>query len=321
MASAKGQRTAALSNANLLMQNQGQTFSFLNDTTRSGLEALGQGVDSAKSDLKDYLPQSLGSLQTGYDTGVGALNSGYDAASQDVRSGIAGLSPYVTSGADANALYSDSLGLNGAEGNARATGAFQAGPGYQWQVDQATDAAARKANALGIGASGNTLTALSTLGSNLANQEYGGWQTRLQGLGAQGLTAAGQQLGGDQTLASLDSGRGTALAALAGNLGSGQSSLYSGTGAAEASLDASRGQQVLGAYQGLGNSVSALNQNTANQITNGFTQAGQASDAARNANDNLALGLLGQGIKLGTANLGGAGGSSIFGGLGKSLFG
>lgn len=79
-------------------------------------------------------------------------------------------------------LYLDSLGVNGAEGNTRATGAFQAGPGYQYQVDQALDQTRRAAARDGSLSGGNTLAALSDRAGNMANQEYGNWQTRLGGL-------------------------------------------------------------------------------------------------------------------------------------------
>jgi len=52
-------------------------------------------------------------------------------------------------------LYMDSLGVNGPGGNANATGAFQASPGYNWQRDQAIEATARNANRFGAG--GNEL--------------------------------------------------------------------------------------------------------------------------------------------------------------------
>src|SRR4051812_21488185 len=58
-------------------------------------------------------------------------------------------------------LYLDSLGVNGADGNARATGAFQAGPGYQYAVDQSLDGINRSAAARGGSIGGNTLAALS----------------------------------------------------------------------------------------------------------------------------------------------------------------
>ena len=93
-------------------------------------------------------------------------------------------------------LYLDSLGVNGPGGNARATGAFQAGPGYQYAVDQSLDGVARKAAALGMGGpQGNTLAALSDRAGNMANQEYGNWQTRLGGLIAPEFQATAGQTG------------------------------------------------------------------------------------------------------------------------------
>lgn len=79
-------------------------------------------------------------------------------------------------------LYLDSLGVNGADGNSRATDAFKAGPGYDWRVSQALDQTNRAAAATGSLAGGNTLAALSDRAGNMANQEYGSWQDRLAGL-------------------------------------------------------------------------------------------------------------------------------------------
>lgn len=76
-------------------------------------------------------------------------------------------------------LYADALGINGADGNARATGAFQAGPGYNFAMDQGLQALNRSASAAGMLASGNTLTAATQYGQGLANQEYGSWLGRL----------------------------------------------------------------------------------------------------------------------------------------------
>jgi hypothetical protein len=128
--------------------------------------------------------QGLGNkiIDTGEGKSEGALNSA-----------IGAYQPWVTSGTSANALYGDALGLNGADGNARATGAFQAGPGYDFAMDQGTQAALRGASAGGMLNSGNTLTALSQYGQGLANQEYGGWLNRLAGVSSQGLGAAGGQ--------------------------------------------------------------------------------------------------------------------------------
>jgi hypothetical protein len=76
-------------------------------------------------------------------------------------------------------LYADALGINGAEGNGRATGAFQAGPGYGFAMDQGLQGVTRAASAGGMLASGNTMNAAQKYGQGLANQEYGNWLGRL----------------------------------------------------------------------------------------------------------------------------------------------
>ena len=144
-----------------------------------GIWAYGQAQDAKNQGqalLGDYLGKAIGSVGKGYDQARSDLGTQYTGA-------IDRLDPYNQAGLKGLGMYQNSLGLNGASGNADAVAAFQASPGYQWQVDQATDAAARKASATGALGSGNTMAAIATLGSNLANQEYGGWQNRLSALG------------------------------------------------------------------------------------------------------------------------------------------
>ena len=118
-------------------------------------------------------------INTGEQKSAGALNEAVD-----------NYDPYLTAGKSATSMYSDALGLNGTSGNATATSAFQTSPGYQFTLDQGTQAALRGASAAGMLNSGNTLTALSQYGTGLANQEYGSWLDRLNGLSGQGLSAA-----------------------------------------------------------------------------------------------------------------------------------
>lgn len=95
----------------------------------------------------------------------------------------------------ATSLALDALGVNGAEGNQRATSAFQASPGYQWMVDQSLDGINRKAAATGSAATGNTLAALSDRAGNMANQEYQGWLGNLNSYVSPELQATGGQAG------------------------------------------------------------------------------------------------------------------------------
>jgi hypothetical protein len=64
---------------------------------------------------------------------------------------------------------------------------YQQSPGYQYQVDQATQAANRAAAAGGQLGSGAEQTALAQRVSGIANQDFGDYMNRMQGLYGQGL--------------------------------------------------------------------------------------------------------------------------------------
>lgn len=57
-------------------------------------------------------------------------------------------------------------------------GAFQASPGYQFQLDQGLNAVNSQAGAQGMLGSGGRLKALTQYGQGLANQDYGNWFNR-----------------------------------------------------------------------------------------------------------------------------------------------
>ena len=125
------------------------------------------------------------------------LDTGLSNELPNLNSAIGAYTPLSNLGAKYGAgtnLYMDSLGVNGAGGNANAVGAFQASPGYAWNRDQAIEATARNANRFGAG--GNELAAITDRASNLANQEYGNWQNRLAGLVNPELTAVSGAAGG-----------------------------------------------------------------------------------------------------------------------------
>lgn len=136
-------------------------------------------------------------------TGNNIITDGEKASLGALNQSIGAYQPWVDSGNNARGMYDNALGLNGADGNAAATSAFQAGPGYQFALDQGTRAALRGASAAGMLNSGNTLAALTGYGQGLANQEYGGWLDRLSGVSSQGLQAAGGQAQGYNNIANL----------------------------------------------------------------------------------------------------------------------
>lgn len=154
----------------------------------------------------DAVNQNRG-LITGFQTkGNQIINTGEEKSLGALNSAIGAFNPYAQAGAGATGLLGGALGLNGADGTKAAQDAFQAGPGYQFALDQGTQAALRGASAGGMLGSGNTLTALAQYGQGLANQEYGSWLDRLQGLSGQGLQAASGQAQGYGNIANLYQG-------------------------------------------------------------------------------------------------------------------
>lgn len=210
------------------------------------------GVQSGNGALKNYGNQANAALTSNTEQGLGALNQGYGSdinalttsgnqaqsllssgigdATKTVLNSNSAYSPYVTGGQGASTMLANSLGLNGSSGNAAAVSAFQQSPGYQYQVNQATDAAERGAAAAGGLGSGNTLSAITQLGSNLANQEYSNWQSNLQGVGTQGLNAANSVSGNNQAAGQIQYGGGTTGAQLAQNTGQNIGNAYVGQG-------------------------------------------------------------------------------------------
>jgi hypothetical protein len=225
-------------------------------------EGLGKSLNSI-GQARDTYNQGLGNQ-------VSSINEGTDSAISRLDSASALYRPAYDRGEKAGSVYSDSLGLNGAEGNQRAVNSFQTGPGYQFEVDQATNAAARKASALGMGASGNTLTALATLGQNLANKEYGGWQDRLKGVSDQGMQAAGGMANIASQQAGYDYGRGQSLSGVYGQ----NAQNVAGTYGTEAGLYSQNASNKANTAQWAGNQIVSAGQNG--------MMAGQNAAANRN---------------------------------------
>ncbi len=140
--------------------------------------------------------QALGALKPAYETARGDLTARdyYD--------------PYSKAGEGSLAMLGNALGLNGAEGNAAATQAFQSSPGYQFALNQGLQGVQRSAAAKGMLNSGNTMMALNDYAQGVANQDYGNWLSRVGGLTQLGLSAAGGETGRQNTLSGLDYGYG-----------------------------------------------------------------------------------------------------------------
>ncbi|MEZ0171028.1 hypothetical protein [Microvirga sp. TS319] len=266
------------------------------NTRDSALQSIDRGTNRAVADLGRARDVYRGAQRNQLD----ALRSGYDTARDYGQRAYDAFTPYTNAGRNAFSQYQDAIGMNGADGRTRALSAFQAGPGYQWQVDQASDAAARKASALGLTASGNTLDAITRLGSNLANQEYGSYLDRLNGVAKLGYDATGQQAGALRDLGNL-----------ATNYGTQRANVY---GQTAGNIGHTYGQQA-GYRYGAGNTGGQLIANIGQGLANAASQnelAGQQAAANR-------AGLLMSGLQLGASVLGGGFGGGMGGGMGGGL--
>lgn len=272
-----------------------------NDYYGAGRDALGRGYTDATRSLEAGNGQAgtIASWMPGVWQGLGGYDSsakGYDWSGRATQS---------------RGDYRDALGLNGAEASGKVLANFQAGPGYQYQVNQATDALARKASALGMAGSGNTMAAISDRAGQMANGEFGNWLTRLGGLDQMDSGIAASMSQGDANRAATL--RGQAAAGLSGAYGT-MAGLAGQYGRDQANLATTYGQNMNASYgtnAGLDMGVAGAKNNIWNTfLTNGL-QGAQASAQGNNADDAGRLGL-GMGIaNLGMQFLGGGGMGSL----------
>lgn len=131
------------------------------------------------------------------------LDKGYGTATGALETGLGYFAPYADRFNAGSQLRADALGINGAEGNQRATAAFTAGPGYQFQLDQGLQALNRRRAAGGSLNSGNADADTLAYSQGLANQTYNNWLGQFANYDSLGLQTAGQQAGIQGGLANL----------------------------------------------------------------------------------------------------------------------
>lgn len=294
--------------------------------------AYAQYGQDANSYLDRGLDKSLSSLNTGYgnagqqfdatrgiysnleSTGGGILDrgmAGAQGALNDARTAYGPLSDLASKYGSATSLYLDSLGANGATGNQNAVDAFQAGPGYEFTLNQGLDALNRRRAAGGMLNSGNSDLDAIKFGTGLADKTYGDWQTRLAGFVNPELSAtqgaASGIAGVDQSLAGLYGTDAASRLGLAGTVAGGQA----GVNTAQAANDVALGNSLAGLYTGdAGNRVGVAGNVTGGTVAANNLQAQGEAAGARN--------LLGLGTSL--LGLGTGGGGTVGGKLLGSLF-
>lgn len=134
-------------------------------------------------------------LRTGEDRAFGEFDTGLTGAKGEYDKALGLYSDYLKTGAGASSAYSDALGLNGPEGNARSVAAFRTAPGYGFAVDEANNAVMRNASQLGMLGSGNTMDAIRARTQGMADQQYQTYLDNLFRLSGQGLTATDKSAG------------------------------------------------------------------------------------------------------------------------------
>lgn len=139
-----------------------------------GGDATKSAAKSNKKALDKLLNEGTSYIDTGSNEAKGYLGDVNDLWKNftDQTGGLSGLS-----------MLGNALGLNGAEGNAAATGAFQTSPGYDFQLNQGLDALERRAAAQGRLTSGQTGLDTINYAQGLANSEYQNWLNNLSGYG------------------------------------------------------------------------------------------------------------------------------------------
>ncbi|MDQ2079480.1 hypothetical protein RA307_04735 [Xanthobacteraceae bacterium Astr-EGSB] len=161
-------------------------------------------------------------IERGYTDATSSLKAGKTSADQRYDAALVPFTSLYSTGMTGVNSYSDAMGLNGAEGSARAVAAFKSNPGYTSMLDSGLSAVDRGAAARGTLSSGGTIAAEQKYGSDLANQT---WQQYLNGYspyftlagqGASGIgsvntTAAGTEYQAGRDQASYDWQRGTGV--------------------------------------------------------------------------------------------------------------
>ena len=182
------------------------------------------------------------------------------------------------------------MGLNGAEGAARAKAAFFGGPGYQANLDTAIDALNRRRNAAGSLVSGNADADAIKLGSDYANNT---WQAWLAGLSpynnlnlsaATGAADAGKTLGNlGVTEANFLNEAGRAKAGVATGQGNSLADIANRYFGGLAGFDTAEGGALAGNATNAANALNSAALNIAPQIGQTFKEEAAAEMAGSKA--------------------------------------
>jgi len=281
---------------------------------RSYFDQVG-GANTAA--IEGGLDLSLGALTQGYNTGAGAVGQGYSDASGYLNSGAGAaraaydpLKALSSKYGGATTMALNSLGVNGAQGQADARGAFQAGPAYNFNMEQGLEAINRRRAAGGMLDGGNADRDAQTFGAGLASNEYDKWMNQLLGFTSPELAAT--------------SGTATGLAGIETGLGQGQAGLATQRGSMMADLAQRYGTGQAGLQTGAANAKVGSALALAQPYANTYKQEADASKYAADAQMAGSKNMWGLGMNLaslGTGLIPGGGIGAMFGGGGNPSMG
>lgn len=289
----------------------GQYGTGANSALDLGLNRSVGAITDASNRAGDYLGRNYGLYGDLRNAGTDILNTGRADSLAALNGASAAYDPLdalAKKYGNATTLYQDSLGVNGAAGNANAVNAFQAGPGYQFTLDQGLNALNRRRAAAGMLNSGNADVDALTYGTGLANQTYGGWQDRLAGF-------VNPELSATSGVASGRAGIGQNTANMIGQDTLARLGLEQGVTTGQAGVNTAQANNALALGNSLGtlygndaqNRVGVLGNVTGGNVSANNLQAQGEAQGSRN--------LLNAGMGLASLAVGGIGGGS-FGSLG-----
>lgn len=281
--SGKRDRMAAMANAMQAQQTQNAIDARLNAGQLWGTQTL----DAAQ-------PQQIAALDTGRAQQVADLRAGADTQRADYQRAADSYAPYTAQGQEAWSMLGDAAGLHGQEGHDRALGAFQAGPSYDWDVSQSMDQAARGASASGQLLSGNAATAMQDRAHHLADQEYGNWYNRVNGISQTGFDATNK-------VAAIDTGMGDN----AYHLGSDLSGVWGTDAARRAGIYGDTARAKAGIYGNTAIAGANALSRTGDRIIDANNTALKGSNNAEANQSSLIKDLLGGALKIGGSIFGG----------------
>jgi hypothetical protein len=291
---------------------------------------LTEGRDSALGSLNEYGAKSIGAINDAEPRMIGSLEKGYGLARDVVGAGteraLSYYKPFVDGGLKSYGMLHNSMGLNGAGGNAAAEGAYKESAGTKVAINRANEEARRSASAMGQLGGGNAMAEIADRTQENSQLGMDKWQDRLERDTDRGVAASGASAGlierSSNTIGGYHASEGKDVAGVIGDLGKTRAGIYDGIGSRSASINdgwgrgaaaitADAGQRRSSIHENVGKTKANIYTGTASQIGSSIGDLGKqlvagtykAFDGADNANANqwgALMGIADLGVKFGT---------------------